>query len=279
MEHHPYRNVSRDCLSSLEESQSSSLDISDISEEELQRELSFLGYPQVPQEVILKFKEDLVRLMRKGITDISRSSKETDPVSKPLKERSLAGWATPSSFSSLDNVGHYSKHNVNVGGRGLGILRTTQPLTRKVLRRTSNGQIQVTDESSMFSESEERDSQISEGPSAETCHQPSADYTKSFIRPPSYSLLDQYRQRSDPVGRYQEYKQSWDAIQRALERSRKDLRWEIREQMICAPPQPLPRPLPAINTYVVPTEKKRYGLRWAIRKDLVNGIMPRASYS
>ncbi|KFQ44684.1 Hydrolethalus syndrome protein 1, partial [Nestor notabilis] len=58
---------------------------------------------------------------------------------------------------------------------------------------------------------------------------------------------------------------------------RQELRWSIREQMLCKaelpgkPPQHLYIP----NTYTVPTEKKRAALRWEVRWDLANGLIPR----
>lgn len=43
-------------------------------------------------------------------------------------------------------------------------------------------------------------------------------------------------------------------------------------------PQPKPRRVFVPNTYVVPTEKKRSALRWEIRHDLANGLLPPINY-
>ncbi|KAM8962414.1 centriolar and ciliogenesis-associated protein HYLS1 [Pelodytes ibericus] len=259
----------------------------ELSEEDLQKELSLLGYTHVPRHRILQFKEDLMSLMKKGQEDESQASgrenraviKQSVPSTFKEPESSwnhLSAWPAPSSSSSHPVPGG---HIVSVGGPWLGAQKA-QPLTRKVLRKKSDGQMHVSDESLVSSETEQEESQISaEDLSADSCFRHSSQCTKSFIRPPPFSLLDQYRQRSDPVGRYQEYKQSWDAHQGALVQSRKDLRWGVREQMMSALPQCPPRPLPTPNSYVVPTDKKRYGLRWSVRKDLVNGIVPRTSFS
>ncbi|NXQ89768.1 HYLS1 protein, partial [Nyctibius grandis] len=55
-----------------------------------------------------------------------------------------------------------------------------------------------------------------------------------------------------------------------------ELRWAIRQQMLCQPElSTKPRHLYAPNLYVVPTEKKRAALRWAVRWDLAQGFLPR----
>ncbi|KAM4608189.1 centriolar and ciliogenesis-associated protein HYLS1 [Discoglossus pictus] len=270
-----------------------------VSEEELRAELSLLGFDGVPRHRLLEFKQDLERLMMRGVRgpsgDRRESKEERDPPTTPLSGAAsawdhLSAWASPSSSSSQEWEGPrkpqdpYTKHTVTVASRGLGTRRAA-PLTRKVLRKKSDGQTHVSDESSICSEVETDEgdtvttsaAEPSLPPESWTSHSP--DCIKSFIRPPPQSLLNRYRQRSDPVGRYQQYKQSWDALQVALERGRKELRWGIREQMMAPQPQPLPRPLPLPNPYVVPTDKKRYGLRWAIRQDMANGVMPRGNYS
>ncbi|KFW02523.1 Hydrolethalus syndrome protein 1, partial [Eurypyga helias] len=57
---------------------------------------------------------------------------------------------------------------------------------------------------------------------------------------------------------------------------RQELRWAIREQMLCRPQLPGKPPRPYVpNAYAVPTEKKRAALRWEVRWDLANGLIPR----
>ncbi|KAM4026217.1 centriolar and ciliogenesis-associated protein HYLS1 [Anomaloglossus baeobatrachus] len=259
-----------------------------ISEEELRSELSLLGFTSVPQQRLLQFKEDLEYLMRSRATleGSSGSFENGTDLEEENSSRSVGEWAPPcweqlpawtAAASSQecvlkppaqrDGMDSYTKHTVRVGASAF---RQPRPpaLTRKVLRRGSDGQAQVCDESLLSAESQLE--------SSVSCEESQA--VKSFIRIPPYSLLEQYRQRSDPVGRYQEYKQSWDTLQTSLEKSRKELRWGVRERMMSAPPLPLPRALPMPNSYVIPTEKKRYGLRWAIRHALVNGKMPRGDY-
>ncbi|NXT22792.1 HYLS1 protein, partial [Syrrhaptes paradoxus] len=57
---------------------------------------------------------------------------------------------------------------------------------------------------------------------------------------------------------------------------RQELRWAVREQMLCKPQLP-PRPqhLFVPNAYVVPTDKRRAALRWGVRWDLAQGLVPR----
>ncbi|XP_040297077.1 hydrolethalus syndrome protein 1 [Bufo bufo] len=257
-----------------------------VSVEELRSELSLLGFTSVPQQRLLQFKQDLEYLMRsRAALDVSSGSSAdaTDPGKEgeatSASEGATSDWdrlrARPSSASSQERafqahrqcLDSYTKNTFRVGA--LEKPRASA-LTRKVLRRKSDGQVQVCDESLLSSDTEVEDSRASSGES---------QAVKSFIRVPPHSLLEQYRQRSDPVGRYQDYKHSWEALQASLEKSRKELRWGVRERMMSAPPLPLPRALPTPNSYVVPTEKKRYGLRWAVRQDLVHGNIPRGSYS
>ncbi|NXI51896.1 HYLS1 protein, partial [Chloroceryle aenea] len=55
-----------------------------------------------------------------------------------------------------------------------------------------------------------------------------------------------------------------------------ELRWGIREQMLCQPELPSkPQHLCVRNSYIVPTEKKRAALRWEVRWDLAKGLLPR----
>ncbi|XP_040190574.1 hydrolethalus syndrome protein 1 [Rana temporaria] len=269
-----------------------------VSEEDLRTELSLLGFPAIPRHRLLQFKEDLEQLMRSREGSETRSGNSAQSEKENIRSSSLgqvfsdwdklSAWPTNASSSrqgplSQGQPDSYSRHTVSLGQER----RRAPGITRKVLRRRSNGQAEVCDESTLSSEVETCEEESLSGTSLDeerriqSRRSPtlSADCVKSFIRVPPYSLLDQYRQHSDPVSRFHEYKQSWSAVQRVLERSRKEVRWGVRERMMSAPPAPLPRPLPAPNTYVIPTDKKRYGLRWAIRQDLVNGNIPRGGNS
>ncbi|KAG8536228.1 hypothetical protein GDO81_026851 [Engystomops pustulosus] len=251
-----------------------------VSVEELRSELSLLGFTSVPEERLLQFKQDLEYLMRSRAALELTAGSSGDEDLKKERQRSeglvsawdnLPAWPAahhqpPAHKGDLDS---YTKHTVRSGAQDPEKSRAPV-VTRKVLRRKSDGQLQVCDESLSSADTEPEDSRVSGG---------ELHAVKSFIRLPSHSLLEQYRQRSDPVGRYQEYKQSWDALQGSLEKRRKELRWGVRERMMSAPPLSLPRALPVSNSYVIPTEKKRYGLRWAIRQDLVNGHIPRGDSS
>ncbi|XP_078508799.1 centriolar and ciliogenesis-associated protein HYLS1 [Lissotriton helveticus] len=167
-------------------------------------------------------------------------------------------------------------------------------MKRKVLRRRHDGKTLISDES-IISETDsdfwepravfqgetvtDSDSLSSDMQSSRWIQRPANwDRHKSFIRPRMEPLLDGYRKRTDPVAKYMNYKQSWDSMQMSVEKGRRELCWGIREQMLYKAPQVISRP-PQVyvpNSYVVPTEKKRYALRWGVRYDLVNGIIPQA---
>ncbi|XP_006874630.1 PREDICTED: hydrolethalus syndrome protein 1 [Chrysochloris asiatica] len=102
-----------------------------------------------------------------------------------------------------------------------------------------------------------------------------ASRPKSFILP-RVDQLSRNRGKIDRVARYFEYKRDWDLMRLPGEDHRKELRWGIREQMLCrAEPQSKPQHIYVPNNYLVPTEKKRSALRWGVRCDLANGVMPR----
>ncbi|KAM9660047.1 centriolar and ciliogenesis-associated protein HYLS1 isoform 1-T3 [Trichechus inunguis] len=102
-----------------------------------------------------------------------------------------------------------------------------------------------------------------------------ASRPKSFILP-RLDQLSRNRGKIDRVARYFEYKRDWDSMRLPGEDHRKELRWGVREQMLCrAEPQPKPQHVYVPNNYLVPTEKKRSALRWGVRCDLANGVMPR----
>ncbi|XP_062244342.1 AP-3 complex subunit beta-1 isoform X5 [Platichthys flesus] len=94
---------------------------------------------------------------------------------------------------------------------------------------------------------------------------------KSFIRP---AVNQQNLKKTDPVTKYFQYKQFWEAFKVPGERDRRALRWEIRERLAHEPPPTKPRRVLVPNTYTVPTEKKRAALRWEIRSDLAHGLIP-----
>ncbi|KAI5101826.1 hydrolethalus syndrome protein 1-like isoform X2 [Silurus meridionalis] len=97
---------------------------------------------------------------------------------------------------------------------------------------------------------------------------------KSFIRPVMDHPHTRNLKKTDPVAKYFQYKQDWEMFKPPGEKHRKELHWAIKEQLMYQPPPPKPQRTYIPNTYVVPTEKKRSALRWEIRHDLANGIIP-----
>ncbi|XP_067166187.1 centriolar and ciliogenesis-associated protein HYLS1 isoform X2 [Apteryx mantelli] len=106
-----------------------------------------------------------------------------------------------------------------------------------------------------------------------------AGQPKSFI-PPRLEQLGRNRGKTDRVAKYLEYKRDWETFRIPGEDQRRELRWGIREQMLCKPDLPSkPQHAYVPNAYVAPTEKKRAALRWEVRCDLANGLLPRKSSS
>ncbi|XP_007641513.1 hydrolethalus syndrome protein 1 [Cricetulus griseus] len=102
-----------------------------------------------------------------------------------------------------------------------------------------------------------------------------ASRPKSFILP-RLDQLSRNRGKTDRVARYFEYKRDWDSMRFPGEDHRKELRWNVRGQMLSkTEPQYKPQHVYVPNNYLVPTEKKRSALRWGVRCDLANGVMPK----
>uniref|UniRef100_A0A4W5RRL1 HYLS1 centriolar and ciliogenesis associated n=1 Tax=Hucho hucho TaxID=62062 RepID=A0A4W5RRL1_9TELE len=99
---------------------------------------------------------------------------------------------------------------------------------------------------------------------------------KSFIRPVMDHPHTRGLKKTDPVAKYFQYKQDWEMFKAPGEKDRKALHLEIRLAYQPLPPKPQRVFVP--NTYVVPTEKKRSALRWEIRHDLANGLLPPINY-
>ncbi|XP_076441684.1 centriolar and ciliogenesis-associated protein HYLS1-like [Babylonia areolata] len=86
----------------------------------------------------------------------------------------------------------------------------------------------------------------------------------SFDHPHTRNL-----RRADPVARYHQMQQAWATQQAPGENQRKDLRWNVREQMLTQfVPEKKPQRKYIPNNYIPPTEKQRKALRWQIRMDM-----------
>ncbi|XP_061870185.1 centriolar and ciliogenesis-associated protein HYLS1 isoform X2 [Colius striatus] len=93
-------------------------------------------------------------------------------------------------------------------------------------------------------------------------HSTVVEQPKSFI-PPRFEPLGRNRGKTDRVAKYLEYKREWEKFRIPGQEPHQELRWSIREQMLCKPDPPLKSTHVYVpNTYVVPTDKKRAALRW-----------------
>ncbi|KAB0353647.1 hypothetical protein FD755_023614, partial [Muntiacus reevesi] len=163
-------------------------------------------------------------------------------------------------------------------------------MKRKVLRRKPGGEVLVTDES-MISESEsgtESDMDVWDlrqrlmNLHFQEDRESPVDISQKFnqlvcylqreeMGPPAYEqdLIVASRPKSFILLRLDQLSRNRGKIDR-------ELRWGIREQMLCrAEAQSKPQHIYVPNNYLVPTEKKRSALRWGVRCDLANGVMPK----
>nr|XP_002126027.1 hydrolethalus syndrome protein 1 homolog [Ciona intestinalis] len=95
----------------------------------------------------------------------------------------------------------------------------------------------------------------------------------SFIRPSTTNPHTRNLKKVDPVNKYHQYKEFWSNIKAPGEKSHRNLRWEVKAQMMYKEePAPKPQRVYVPNTYVVPTSKKRSALRWEVRHAMEHGL-------
>ncbi|XP_003225755.1 centriolar and ciliogenesis-associated protein HYLS1 [Anolis carolinensis] len=251
------------------------------------------------------------------------------PQKDPYARASVAALARPSHHPLM--MRHLQAEPMLQSGSPKNSRASRKPaMKRKVLRRTPDGKVQVTDESIVSEtdsapsdpeyselsqrmsnlkthqeEESEEECELNSSPESETPYSWRATGTsqssssaresqsrsvyeqdlifssqpKSFILP-RMDQLNRKRMKTDRVARYLAHKHDWGLLRLPGEDPRKGVRWSIREQMLYKsefPPKAQHVYIP--NNYLVPTEKKRSALRWGIRCDLANGVIPRNSYS
>jgi len=105
----------------------------------------------------------------------------------------------------------------------------------------------------------------------------SSHYTSqlpSYIRPDVYPKTNNVK-KEDPVNKFNKYQRLWANTKIPFDGNHKELRWQIKAQMLYREePTPKPQRVYIPNTYVVPTSKKRSALRWEVRHALARGIEP-----
>jgi len=95
----------------------------------------------------------------------------------------------------------------------------------------------------------------------------------SFIRSNTSDPHMRNIRKVDPVNKYHKYKELWTSVKAPGEKPHKELRWEVKAQMMYKEePAPKPQRVFIPNTYVVPTSKKRSALRWEVRHAMERGL-------
>lgn len=95
----------------------------------------------------------------------------------------------------------------------------------------------------------------------------------SFIRSNTSDPHMRNIRKVDPVNKYHKYKELWTSVKAPGEKSHKELRWEVKAQMMYKEePAPKPQRVYVPNSYVVPTSKKRSALRWEVRHAMERGL-------
>ncbi|XP_072210954.1 centriolar and ciliogenesis-associated protein HYLS1 [Excalfactoria chinensis] len=105
----------------------------------------------------------------------------------------------------------------------------------------------------------------------------SALQPKSFF-PPRLETLHQNRNKTDRVAKYLEYKREWERFPVPGQAQHHELRRCIRGRLQAQRGQPSKAQRSFVpNGYTAPSDKKRSALRWGVRWDLANGLVPRRS--
>lgn len=96
-----------------------------------------------------------------------------------------------------------------------------------------------------------------------------------ILRQPRHPHIKNIK-KCDPVNRYQQFRESWDAQKAPGEKNHKDLRWNVRELMLEQEVvyEKKQQKVYVPNNYVIPSEKKRQTLRWQIRTDMAQQQLP-----
>ncbi|XP_013771983.1 hydrolethalus syndrome protein 1 homolog [Limulus polyphemus] len=259
----------------------------DFTDEEVRSELEKLGYPNVPDDQLTLFKNDLRKLLFEERGSSSPSSfSALSPASvsdaESRTDEQNPAYQTPPfqpSFARPHIIRNYSPFSsdretqpktcgkTQSGGDSSSIPQSSntpktldsssslqssakgKTIKRKILRHR-NGHSIISEESYVTTNTDlsspsdlcSYDDSVKVGGiprvkrlsrSLGELSQISQRSTKSGIRPaPGYLAKAIYNNRCDPVARYHQYKQYWDTYKPPGEKSRKDLRWNVRGQML-----------------------------------------------
>ncbi|XP_076360331.1 hyls1 centriolar and ciliogenesis associated [Tachypleus tridentatus] len=258
----------------------------EFTDEEVRSELEKLGYPNIPDDQLKLFKNDLRKLIFEERSSSSPSSFSTlSPVSisdaETRTQEENPAYQTPSdqpSFtrphiirnyspfssdreteqkilektqSSSDNSSSQSKGTPRTLDSSTSLQSSTKGKTikRKILRHR-NGHSVISEESYVTTNTDlsspsdlySYDDSVKVGqiPRVKRLSRSLGDLsrisqrsTKSGVRPaPGYLNKAMYNNRCDPVARYHQYRQYWETYKPPGEKLRRDLRWNVRGQML-----------------------------------------------
>ncbi|MFT7802267.1 hydrolethalus syndrome protein 1 [Arapaima gigas] len=262
-----------------------------FSEAEVEEQLRALGYCRVPAHRLRLFKRDLDQLIlheRSSSSQWTNSSSCSQLLTAPRDEGTGSGGNSLSS-PSPETQGGASRHLVlkqKFTRKRAGRSRTSREL---VLGTESLSGLEEQLEGLRVSESRQSDDSSSSDTALSSGRFYSDDSyrshtrnsiparPKSFIYPQFEHPHNRNLKKTDPVAKYFKYKQHWETFKAPGENKWTELRKEIRV-LTCFYTftlQNLRRRCQSVTkTTVVPTEKKRLALRWKVRHDLANGVMP-----
>ncbi|WAR18632.1 HYLS1-like protein [Mya arenaria] len=276
----------------------------EFTDDEIREELGKLGYPNVPESRLAEFKKG-VRIEGK-----TRSPLEESPL-----ERQYCQWRTgkenqgrPESpkdvhhiprkpdakFSMYEPEADLSQYSLRDDVSETDSER--RMVKRKVLRKDKDGskhvdesmtesdfgsiqdinerlrELGIIDRVDFFSKRRPQSSR-SEPPYRLSPDDPRP--SSVILRKPEHPHTRNIK-KTDPVARYQQFRQSWSAQRAPGEKNHKNLRWNVREQMLAQDVvyEKKPHRVFVPNKYTVPSDKKRQSLRWQIRTDMAQGQLP-----
>eukprot|EP01135_Chromosphaera_perkinsii_P010016 Nk52_evm51s1992 gene=Nk52_evmTU51s1992 len=254
-----------------------------FSREDVRKQLSALGYDNIPSDALEEFVNELRSM------ELNESEREEESFSTGYEgelERKCKYDGTPI----------YSKHTESSAAKQRSIGSETVVLKKRPFRgeertgiSTSKNNYSSVNRSIRNSRSPSRlkgqqnefvndVSDIASAYGSEysgrnsttlMSHRPVGSST-SFLRPPPAPR--QTFKKSDPVAKYQQLQKGWKKQKPPGEQKRSALRWEVRENMMRydGPSVEKPtRPVHTPNSYVVPTSKKRSDLVWNVREGML----------
>lgn len=248
-----------------------------ITEEDLRNELENMGYSGIPNDLFMQFKRDLDRLI---------SEDQLHSVESILDTPQLNGSETQA-LNTYKNSSYLNEFHLNLDvnpkiqdhkGSAQPILTETlsntsnRVIKRKTLKHHSNGKPFI-EESSFTSTISDDGGHLLEQNLGKKYNKPLYDKRKSRSTgnlfdnskkklPTVLPMVAYGSKQCDPVSRYHQYRKYWESHKTPCEKGHKNLRWNIREQMLDYDPIAEFSLKQMPNIFHIPKERRSNLYKW-----------------